>query len=97
MRGHLDGDRYYINLVILDHHKGVRKPALGAEGLSRFPGAPLVASRHSREPKTGNTFDRRNMRILRPASFGVCSNDSDTNFILSHSSTSPFCNWIEFI
>jgi hypothetical protein len=65
--GHLDGDRYDINLVIADHREGVGKPAIGTEGFSGFPCNLLVARCHSRELQAGKTVDRGNVRHLSPA------------------------------
>jgi hypothetical protein len=55
------------------------------------PCTPLAACRHCRKPHARKGFDRRNVRYLRPACFRVRTYDSDTNFSLVHSSTSPFC------
>src|SRR6266496_4063017 len=65
--GHFDGDRYDLNPVIADHRERIGKPAISAEGFSRFPRTLLVARCHSRELQAGKTVDRRNMRDLRPA------------------------------
>src|SRR4029077_2566121 len=89
--GHFDGNSYDVDLIIADHREGIGKPAIGAEGLSRLPGAMLVARCHGRELQAGETLDCRNMRDLRPASVGACTDDSYPNFSSSpaHGSSSP--------
>jgi hypothetical protein len=71
-----------INPVVVDHREGTGKPAISAEGFSRFPRTLLVARCHSRELQAGKAFDRGNVRYARPALFGVCTDDSDTNLFL---------------
>src|SRR6202023_1875612 len=84
MCGHLDGDRYDINQVIADHREWIGKPAISAEGFSGLPCTLLVARCHSRELQAGKTVDRRNVRHLRPACFGIRTDDSDSKFFLGH-------------
>jgi hypothetical protein len=90
VRAPCDGDRYDINQVIADHREGIGKPAISAEGFSRFPCTLLVARCHSRELQAGKAVDCRNVRHLRPACFGVCTDDSDTHFFWGHGSTSLY-------
>src|ERR1700732_663860 len=88
VRRHLDGNCYDINPLIADHREGIGKPAISPKGLSRFPCTLLVACRYGRELQAVKTVDRCNMRHLRPARLGVCTDDSDTNFSLIHDLTS---------
>jgi hypothetical protein len=67
--------------VIADHRERIGKPAISAEGFSGLPCTLLVARCHSRELQAGKTVDRRNLRHLRPACFGIRTDDSDTNFL----------------
>jgi hypothetical protein len=68
-----------INQVIADHREGIGKPAISTEGFSCFERTLLVARCHSREFHAGETVDRRNVRQLRPACFGVCPDHSYMN------------------
>jgi hypothetical protein len=75
--------------ILVGHRRVFLQPlSLGAEGLSHLTGTPLIPRRHGRQPKAGETLNGRKVRHLCPAPFCVCPNNSDTNFILRHASTS---------
>jgi hypothetical protein len=92
---HSDGNRYDINPVIADHREGIGIPAISTEGCGRFARALFVSRCDSREPHAGKTLDCGNVRHLRPACFGIRTDNSDTNFFLVHSSTPFFCKVID--
>jgi len=82
--GHLDGYCYNINPLIADHREGIGKPTISTEAFSRFPRTRLIARCYSRELQARQTVDRWNVRVLRPSVFVVCTDDSDTNFLLGY-------------
>jgi hypothetical protein len=63
--------------------------------LDTLAGALFVSCCDSREPHAGKTLDCGNVRHLRPACFGIRTDNSDTNFFLGHSSTSFYCKVID--
>jgi hypothetical protein len=81
--GHFDGNRYNIDQVLVDHREGTEKPAMSTEGFSSFACTQFVTRCHGREFQAGKTVDGRNVRHLRPASIGVCTDDPDTKFFES--------------